>query len=501
MYKVKIILFLIVIVCLTSCSGKSTMVADEHEHEESLQLTSYSDSFEVFAEATPFVKGVTSDILAHFTFLSDFKPLEESSVKASLIIDSEEVSQTMDAPARKGIYSFSLTPVKAGSGKVIFDINSSKGSSRVIVDNIKVFADVHDAEHYAAEAVATSSNGAVFTKEQSWKVDFATEESRKGPFGQVIKTTAQLLPSQAEEQLIIAKTGGIVIFSSGDILEGKEVKRSETLFRIESSSMADANMSVRYNEVSAEYARAKTEYERKLKLASEKIVSESELLKAKTELENIESVHKNLSQNFSKTGQSVSAPIGGFIKQVLVRNGEYVQQGAGLAVVSQNNNLLIRADLNPKYYSMLESIVSATIKEQNSGKVYTLEELKGKLVSFGRSAGSENPLIPVVFRINNSVNLLPGSFVQLIIKTKSQDEVVTIANEAIIEEMGNYFVYRQLTPEFFEKSEIKIGQTDGYRTEVISGLKEGDRVISKGAMLVKMAQASGALDAHSGHVH
>jgi len=501
MYRVKLILLLIVIVCLTSCSGKSSMVADEHDHEESLQLTSYSDNFEVFAEAAPFVKGVTSDILAHFTFLSDFKPLEDGSVKISLLIDSEEVSQTMDSPARKGIYSFSLTPVKAGSGKVIFDIKSSKGSSRVVVDNIKVFDDEHDAEHHAAEAAVSSSNGAVFTKEQSWKVDFATEVSRKEPFGQIIKTTAQLLSSQAGEQVIVAKTGGIVIFSSGDILEGKEVKRSETLFRVESSSMAVENMSVRYNEISAEYARAKTEYERKLKLASEKIVSESELLKAKTELENIAYVHKNLSQNFSNSGQSVSAPIGGFIKQVFVKNGEYVQSGDKLAIISQNSNLLIKADLNPKYYSKLESIVSATIKEQSSGKVYTLEELKGELVSFGRSTDSENPLIPVTFRINNNVGLLPGSFVLLLIKTKSSDEVVTIANEAIIEEMGNYFVYRQLTPEFFEKSEIKIGQSDGYRTEVLSGLKEGDRVVSKGAILVKLSQASGALDAHSGHVH
>ena len=67
--------------------------------------------------------------------------------------------------------------------------------------------------------------------------------------------------------------------------------------------------------------------------------------------------------------------------------------------------------------------------------------------------------------------------------------------------MGNYFVYVQLTPEFFEKREVKIGQTDGQRTEILSGLNGKERVVAKGAVLVKLTQATGTLDAHSGHVH
>lgn len=67
--------------------------------------------------------------------------------------------------------------------------------------------------------------------------------------------------------------------------------------------------------------------------------------------------------------------------------------------------------------------------------------------------------------------------------------------------MGNYFVYVQLTPEFFEKREVKIGDTDGVRTAILSGLNESERVVSKGAILVKLAQSTGALDAHAGHVH
>ena len=51
------------------------------------------------------------------------------------------------------------------------------------------------------------------------------------------------------------------------------------------------------------------------------------------------------------------------------------------------------------------------------------------------------------------------------------------------------------------KREVKIGGTDGLNTEIISGITSKDRVVSKGAMMIKLAQATGTLDANSGHNH
>ena len=62
-------------------------------------------------------------------------------------------------------------------------------------------------------------------------------------------------------------------------------------------------------------------------------------------------------------------------------------------------------------------------------------------------------------------------------------------------------MYVQLTPEYFEKRLVKTGVSDGKRIEILEGLSGNERVVSTGAILVKLAQASGALDAHSGHVH
>ena len=500
--KYKILFATISIATLFVCCRHSqSHETDEQAHKESLQLTAYSADFEVFAETVPFVVGQASDMLAHFTFLKNFKPITEGSVTAYLIIGADTVRQTLEQPARTGIYLFSLQPAAAGTGKLAFDIKMQDGASQIAVINITVYGNEHEAQEAAAKAGITSSNGATFTKEQSWKVDFATAEAHRKPFGPIIRTTAQIQPSQGDERVITAKASGIALFPNGNLVEGKSVSAGQSLFSIDGSGMADNNLSVRYAEAESEYNRAKAEYGRKTELAKENIASQSDLLKAKTDFTNAEAAYNNLNRNFAAGKQNVSSSISGFITRVSVQNGQYVEAGQPVLVVSQNRDLLIRAELQPKYFDILGSITSANIRLLNSNRIFTLEELGGRVLSYGKTTGIENPLIPVVFQVNNKAGLLPGSFVEMFIKTQTNAQAITIPNEAIIEEMGNYFAYVQLTPELFEKREIKKGATDGIHTEITEGIAEGERVVSKGAMLVKLAQASGALDPHAGHVH
>jgi len=499
--KVKFIAIFIAII-IVSCGHNHNHAADEHAHahDETLQLAAYSADFEVFAEAAPFVAGQESNILAHFSRLENFKPLEEGSVTVSLIVGTDDVRQTLEQPVRAGIYLFSLQPTATGTGKLIFDIKTSKGTSQITVPNITVYDSEHDAYEAAAETVPTSSNGVTFTKEQSWKVDFATAEARLEPFGQIIRTTAQIQPSQGDERIISAKASGTAFFNN-DIVEGKAVIAGQTLFTIDGSATADNNLAVRYAEAESEYNRAKAEYERKAELAKDKIVSQSDLLKAKTEFTNAEANYNNLKRNFSAGKQSISSPISGFVMRVLVQNGQFVEVGQPVLFVSQNRDLFIKAELQPKYFDLLSNIVSANIRTLNNNRTFTLEELGGRILSYGKSADVANPLIPVVFQVNNKAGLLAGSFVELFIKTQSNMQVLTVPNEAIVEEMGNYFVFVQLTPELFEKRAVKTGITDGFRIEITEGVSAGERVVSKGAILVKLAQSSGMLDPHAGHVH
>jgi len=85
--KYSIFLFSIFAIILAGC--KNEHAADKHdEHNEAkFQYTAYSNEFELFAEADPFIVGETSNVLSHFSILPGFKALEKGSITIHLIIN------------------------------------------------------------------------------------------------------------------------------------------------------------------------------------------------------------------------------------------------------------------------------------------------------------------------------------------------------------------------------------------------------------------------------
>lgn len=487
--------------CGNAGSGRAVADAHAHSHAEKLPLTAYGDGLEVYAETSPFVVGEACCVLAHLTVLQDFKPFVGGRVVVSLVVDGDSIAQSLDDAASPGIYKFSLTPRKSGRGRLSFDIWGAAGRSRVVVQDVTVFPDHHAAHRAVASAVVPGGNGVVFPKEVSWKSDFSTDSCRYEPFGEVFRTVAQVLPAQSADILVVAKAGGIVSFPEDGFVEGRGVTAGQELMTIGGGDMAGDNLEVRLREAESKFNLAHKEYERKRLLAKDKIVTESELLQAKANHEIARAAYDNLRKNFSEGRLSLFAPISGFVSRVMVRNGEFVEAGQPVAAISHSRDILLRAEVQPVYYPLLKDIAGAKMRRLNSGVVYDLSDMDGRLVSYGKSVDAASPLVPVVFRLQNLADLLPGTFVELYVRTRGERPALTVPSVSVVEEMGCHFVYVQLTPEFFEKREVRIGRTDGERTEIVWGLTGSERVVGKGAILVKLAQSMGTLDAHSGHVH
>ena len=355
--------------------------------------------------------------------------------------------------------------------------------------------DAHSQEHNHGEDAIT------FSVEQQNKINFEVVEVVTEPLYQIIRTSAQVVPAQEGEKILTATTSGIVNFENKDIVKGLDVKSGQILFSIDNGSMADDNLSTRRQEIEAEYQKAKSNYERKQALAEDKIISESELVDAETEYLIAKKHYENMNQNFPQGKTLHRASITGSINEILVPNNSYVEAGQHIMTLAQNDRLYVRADLQSKYYPVLKDIKTANIKTFNDGQVYTLEDLSGRLLSYGKTTDISNPLIPVTFEIKNNGILIPGSFVEMFITAESNKMGVMLPNSAIVEEMGIYCVFVQTCTDSFEKRIITKGVTDGHNTQIISGVKAGERVVSKGAINVKLAQGSAALDPHAGHVH
>jgi hypothetical protein len=134
-------------------------------------------------------------------------------------------------------------------------------------------------------------------------------------------------------------------------------------------------------------------------------------------------------------------------------------------------------------------------------QTYSSDQLNGKVLSFGKAANSDNYLIPVTLQIDNIGGFTAGGFVEVYLKTVTSTQALTVPTAALLEDQGSFFLYVQVTPELFEKREVRTGASDGLRTEILHGLTNNERIVTNGAILIRLAQATGTLDAHSGHVH
>lgn len=474
---------------------------DHSEEEVKFQYTAYSNNFELFAEADGFVVGKQANILSHFSILPDFKAVEQGEITVVLRVNGQEVRQKLTEPTRKGIYSFDITPKTAGKGSLKFEIANDKGNFVVEVPEISVFKEIEAAKEVASNIVVSETNATFFTKEQSWKVDFSTGFPEVEPFGQVIKTTALVQSAQGNEFIVSAKTNGIVLFNSGVVLEGRDVSNGQALFSVTADNFAEGNISVKFSEAKSNFEKASAEFERAKELAKDNIVSAKDLNNARNQYENSKAVFDNLTRNFTASGQTIRSPQTGFIKQVFINNGAFVEAGQPVLVITRNKTLMLNAAVPTRFAPVLANIRTANIRNIVDNRTYTLEELNGRVLSFGKAANENNFLLPINLLIENNNNFVSGSFLEVYLRTFTNNTAITVPNSALLEEQGNFFIWVQVHPELFEKRLVGTGGTDGLKTEITKGVKATERIVTRGAMLIKLAQATGGLDAHAGHHH
>ena len=324
----------------------------------------------------------------------------------------------------------------------------------------------------------------------------ASEVIQPKTFRQVIKTSGEVQAAQGAESVVVANVAGVVSFQRA-VTEGMQVGKGATIMTISASKLQDGDPAERAR---IAYEAAKADYDRASRLVESQIVSQKEFNAIKEKFENARLAYEALAKNQTKSGVAVAAPIGGYIKNLLVKEGDYVAVGQPLATVTQNNRLFLRADVSERYYKYLNGISSANFKTPYDNQVYELEALNGKLLSVGKAAGSGSYYVPVTFSFDNKGDIIPGSFVEIFLLSQQQENALVLPVEALTEEQGLYFVYLQNCEESYKKQEVKIGASNGVEVQILDGIHPGDKVVVKGAYHVKLASAGNALPAHS-HEH
>lgn len=359
--------------------------------------------------------------------------------------------------------------------------------------------DEHGAESHAHEESdeehGHNPNAIVFTPEQAKESGMEVSVINPTTFHNVLEVSGQLLPAAGSEATVTATMAGIVHFSGKAITEGEEVKGGQALFSINAQPMANGNPAAA---AQAELNTATMAYERAKKLANEKIIAQNELEQARQRFVTAQSTAQSMGA--SSQQRHIAASIGGFVKNIEVKPGDYVEAGQALATITTCQRLQLRADVPERYFSELKNITSAHFRmAYDNQRTYSLQELGGRLVSRGKTSESGSGFVPVIFEIGNQGHLLSGSFAEVYLLTGERSGVMSVPNGAITEAQGLYFVYVQESTHSYRRQEVTLGANNGQRTEITSGIKPGDKVVTKGAVALRLAATAGTVP--EGHSH
>jgi multidrug efflux pump subunit AcrA (membrane-fusion protein) len=101
---------------------------------------------------------------------------------------------------------------------------------------------------------------------------------------------------------------------------------------------------------------------------------------------------------------------------------------------------------------------------------------------------------------NRPPRLQIGQSVGLRLFVGEEEARVAIPESAVVDDGGRPVIFVQSSGESFERRPVRLGSREEGYVHVLEGVEPGERVVHRGAYLVRLAAMSTQIPAH-GHVH
>lgn len=324
-------------------------------------------------------------------------------------------------------------------------------------------------------------------------LNIGTETVQPSYFHRIIKAGGALSMQPQSQMDVVAVSNGLIAFKQG-FSEGKKVQMGELLAEISAKTLLAGDP---VDQAVLVYETAEKNYQRVSKLVEQQIVSKKEFDAAKQQYEQAKLALGN--QRGSGSAR-VFAPKAGILVSLNVENGSYVSVGQKIAQVYAPDKLLLKVLVPVDMSQKLTAIQMANIKPSGWDSAVSLSTFKGRLLSLGQVTSGKS-FVPVYFELEARDGLYPNQFAEVYLLAQERKNVISVPNASILEAQGTYFVMTRISDGVFKKIPVKLGETDGLRTEIVSGLVAGSEVVHTGAVLLHMASTSTSLPEGHNHNH
>jgi len=236
-----------------------------------------------------------------------------------------------------------------------------------------------------------------------------------------------------------------------------------------------------FNNIELGYIQAKSAYEtaaKSLELTTGQMLSENKAqasagLAAATASRDglqaqIESVEKSLRD------ATVTAPIDGKVTALNVTKGEMLSTAQIPAAVTDASKLKIKVSVSQRIINSIEAGDLVSIKAEALG-----DDIKGKVSTANPAANMSGTYDIEIVIDNKDDKLKSGMFAEVTFTNEKSSEEIVVDRNVVITKNGETYVFVEENGMAVKKN-VETGIDDGESIQILSGVEEGEMIVTKG---------------------
>jgi membrane fusion protein (multidrug efflux system) len=314
-------------------------------------------------------------------------------------------------------------------------------------------------------------------------VPVAVTAATLGPIASYYTATATLAAEREAD--ILSRVSGVVQKLSCE--EGDIVAEGDELLRID-----NAEYQYRLDQAQAARGDLQSRYDRLSQMKERELVSPEEYEKVINDLAAAKAAEGMAALNLSYT--RVTAPFAGRVVTRRVNEGQTVNVGTSLFLVSDFKPLLARVHVPSKEFNKLRPDQAVDLVLESSGIT-----LRGRIKLVSPTIDPSSGTIKVTVEINQyPEGVRPGDFAQVKIVTEQRTGSTLVPKIALVNDRGEQVLFVSQADSTAERRVVEVGFQDDVNAEIMKGLNTGERVVTKGQRSLKHGSAIKIVDDAAG---
>ena len=266
---------------------------------------------------------------------------------------------------------------------------------------------------------------------------------------------------------IVSQSAGRIASINAEV--GQKVRKGQLLARMDDVNLAKTRL---------QYINDSTELARLTELYNIGAVAQADYDMAKLSLNMTKKTYYNLAEN-----TYLRSPINGVVTARNYDRGDMYSMTQPIFVVQQIQPVKMLINMSESLFPQVNTGMEFDIDVDS----YPGETFKGKVNLIYPTISSTTHTFPVeVISENKDMRLRPGMFARVTANFGTNHNVV-IPDIAVVKQQGSgeHFVYVLQPDNTVKYTLVELGKRLGNRYEIISGINEGDRIVTEGQVRLK----------------